>query len=417
MGQALLSGFERGFNMMERHQARVGRDERLSRIEKQNESRYQEGQVRLADMDDRNESRYQDGQTRQKTNDANTASYRESMLDESQKRTANQSKQFQWKQNQAEEQKQWGLIAPQMQNIHQQYFETGKVPEQAAKFFEENPQYNDYNPDSYKNPEYRKSVKMLRDKTTEIFKGKKLHEFKDPEYIKLFDQAFQSKIKQGVGEVDLPRNAQIIDKKVSQLIPTRNGRVSIGLEVTYQDSKGETFTEIQPMTKGRTGDKEDPVNEWELKELLSAIETRSNMADMVENGEHYLNRSGNTLKAMGFGKSDKTNTAYRKEVNSLKKEMRKAQSQANKDMLEGDARKEFLQPYIDALTEVDQDYGVESEDTPKPVEKKGRGKYKSTIDGQDVNGVIDRFMSANKGMIKEQAIAAATNQGYLTNDE
>lgn len=417
MGQALLNGFERGFNMMERHQARVGRDERLSRIEKQNESRYQDKQVRLADMDDLSESRYQDEQARKKTNDANTASHRESMLDESQERTANQSKQYQWKQNQAEEQKQWGLIAPQMQNIHQQYFETGEVPEQAAKFFEENPQYNDYNPDSYKNPEYRKSVKMLRDKTTEIFKGKKLHEFKDPEYIKLFDQAFQSKIKQGVGEMDLPRNARIVDKKVSQLIPTRNGRVSIGLEVTYQDSKGETFTEIQPMTKGRTGDKEDPVNEWELKELLSAIETRSNMADMVENGEHYLNRSGNTLKAMGFGKSDKANAAYRKEVNSLKKEMRKAQSQANKDMLEGDARKEFLQPYVDALTEVDNAYGVENEDAPEPAGKKDGEKYRSTIDGQDVNGVIDRFMSANKGMTKEQAIAAATNQGYLTNDE
>lgn len=423
MGQALLNGFERGFNMMERHQARVGRDERLSRIEDQNESRYQDKQVRLADMDERNESRYQDGQTRQKNNDANTALYRESMLNESEKRTENQSKQYLWKQNQAEEQKQWGLIAPQMQNIHQQYFETGEVPEQAAKFFEENPQYNDYNPDSYKNPEYRKSVKMLRDKTTEIFKGKKLHEFKDPEYIKLFDQAFQSKIKQGIGEVDLPRNARIVDKTVAQLVPTREGRVSIGLEVTYQTADGKTYTEIQPMTKGRTGDKEDPVNEWDLKELLTAIETRSTMADMAENGEHYLNRSKNTIGAMGFGQV-KDEKGYRKALSSLDKDLTnaitKVQGDSNFAGMPDEKKaaiKQIKQTFKQRKSSLDQSYGIKSEETPEPVGKAGTVKYKSTIDGQDVNGVIERFMGANKGMTKEQAIAAATNQGYLTNDE
>ena len=419
MGQALLNGFERGFNMRERHQARVGRDDRMTRIEQQNESRYRDSQVRLADMDERNENRYQDGKIRQDTRDSNTASYRTSMLNESQGRTENQQNQYKWQKNQAEEQKQWSLIAPQMENIHNEYFKTGKVPEQAAKFFEENPQYNDYNPDSYKNPEYRKSVKLLRDKTTEIFKGKKLHEFKDPEYIKLFDQAFQSKIKQGIGEMDLVRNAKVIDKKVSQLVPTREGRVSIGLEVTYQDADGKTYTEIQPMTKGRTSDQEDPVNEWELKELLTAIETRSNMADMAENCESYLNRSGNTLNAMGFGKV-KDEKSYRKEASSIEKDLTNAitKVQGDSTYLDAQSRTEAInrikQTFKQRKASLDQSYGVKSKEDPEP---KGKVKYVSTLDGQDVDGVIDRFMSANKGMTKEQAIAAATNQGYLANAE
>ncbi len=418
MGRALLEGFQSGFSMMERHNARIGREERQEKLDKINESSYQDSQTRLADMDQQKSEQYQDTvDYRNKTAD-NTAKYRQQTTEATAKYREQQNTKAaehrQWQVNQAEEQKQWGLIAPQMQNIHQEYFKTGKLPEQAAKFFEENPQYNDYNPDSYKNPEYRKAVKMLRNKTHEIFKSKKLHEFKNPEYIKLFDQAFQSKIKQGIGEVDLVRNATVVDKEVAQLIPTRNGKVSIGLKVTYQDNNGKTYTEIQPMTKGRTSDQEDPVNELELKELLSTIEVRSNMADMAENGEHYLNRSGNTLKAMGFGGA-KDKKAYRKEVNAIKKELRKAESEANEKMLEGDERTKFLKPFNDALTEIDNAYGVKSEKAPEPTAS--TANYKSTVEGQDVNGVVAKFMSANKGMTEQQAIAAATNQGYLTNDE
>lgn len=416
MGQGILEGFERGFGMMERHKSRVNGENRAARLDEQRENRYQDSQSRLSDMDNRNEDRYQDGLTRQTTQDENTANYRTSMLEQSEGRTENQQSHYQWQKNEAEEKKQWGLIAPQMQNIHQEYFKTGEVPVEAAKFFEENPQYNDYNPASYKNPEYRKSVKALRNKTTEIFKGKKLHEFKDPAYIKLFSDAFQSKIKQGVGEVDVVRNAKVIDKKVSQLIPTRNGKVSIGLEVTYQDSKGETYTEIQPMTKGRTSDKEDPVNEWELKELLSAIEARSNMADMAENDEHYLNRSGNTLKAMGFGGA-KDEKAYRKDISSVDRDLANAitKIQGDSNYVDEESRtaaiKRVEETFKQRKASVNKNYGIKGTEIKAET---SAPQYKSTIEGQDVNGVVERFMSANKGMTKEQALSAAMKQGYIS---
>ena len=173
------------------------------------------------------------------------------------------------------------------------------------------------------------------------------------------------------------------------------------------------------MTKGRTSDQEDPVNEWELKELLTAIETRSNMADMAENGESYLNRSGNTLNAMGFGKV-KDEKSYRKEASSIEKDLTNAitKVQGDSTYLDAQSRTEAInrikQTFKQRKASLDQSYGVKSKEDPEP---KGKVKYVSTLDGQDVDGVIDRFMSANKGMTKEQAIAAATNQGYLANAE
>jgi hypothetical protein len=298
MGAPLLDGFERGFNMMERHDARVGRKERLSRMDEQNESRYQAGQTRLADMDKQNESRYQDTQTQQATNNENTANYRTSMLNSSQERTENQKEQNLWQRNKSDEQQQWGLVAPQLQNIHEEYLKTGTMPDQAAKFFKDNPQYADYSPESFRNPEYVKSIKTLKAKTNEIFKGGKLHQFKSPEYIEMFNGAFKSKIQQGVGDVDLARNATVTGKRVAQLIPTREGKVSIGLEVSYKKENGETYTEIQPMTHGRTREDGDPVTEWGLKELMTAIEVRSSMADLALNGEEYQAKSQKTLGAM-----------------------------------------------------------------------------------------------------------------------
>lgn len=405
MGAPLLDGFERGFNMMERHNARIGRDKRLSELEQRNESRYQDGQARLADIDKQNDSRYKDTLARQTTNDENTAKYRESMLGANQERTSSVKEHQQWQKNKANEQQQWGLVAPQLQNIHEQYFETGTMPEQAARFFSENPQYADYSPESFRDPEYVKSAQALKAKTTEIFEGGKLHQFKDPEYIELFNGAFKSKIQEGVGDTDTPRNAKVIGKRVAELIPTRDGKVSIGLEVTYEKQDGEKYTEIQPMTQGRTSENEDPVREWDLKELMSAIDVRASMADLAVNGDEYRNKSGKVLGALKPKVSTKEATKlrdnYRRERSSLEKELRKAEQSVAKDMLGDEEKEAFLKPIHDAFTRLDKEYGIEPQ-------------YKSTLEGHDVNSVIERFQKANSSMSKEQALAAAIKQGYIS---
>lgn len=406
MGQAILDGFERGFGMMERHKARIN-----------GEKRYTDSQARLADMDEQNESRYQDTIDHRKAQTENAANHRASMLEQQEQRTSNQQNHYAWQKNVAEEQAQWQLIAPQLQNIHDEYAKTGQLSEQNAKFFKEHQQYNDYNPESYKSPEYRQATKALHDKTTQIFESGKLHQFKDPAYIKSFNDAFKSKIQQGVGEDDLPRNATITSKEVAQLIPTRDGKVSIGLKVTYQPKDGgEPYSEIQPMTKGRTNEEGDPVNEWELKELMSAIGTRRHMAYMAESSEEFRGRSNSTLKSAGVGgATDKK--AYRKDLASFEKDLTKAitdiqgDSQYFDEKLRTKAIESVKQTFEQRKKSLNHAYGVE---VPEAKTDTNKPKYKSTVDGQDVNGVVDRFMSANKGMTKEQALAAAMKQGYIS---
>ena len=298
MGAALLDGFERGFNMMERHDARVGRKERLSRMDEQNESRYQDGQTRLADMDKQNKIRYDDNQARQVTNDKNTADYRTSMLNSNQERTENQQKHYKWQQNVKDREQKWSLIAPQLENIHNQFFETGTMPEQAEQFFKDTPLYNDYNPATYTDKKRRDSIKQLEAKTKGALDSGNFAVFKEPEFLKLFNTSYQSTIKRGVGDFDDKEGATIVDKELYRLIPAGEGSVSIELNVTYQKPNGDKYTKPQPMTKGGTNEEEDPVNRWSLGEMMNTMKVRSSMADLAENGEKYRARSQQTLGAM-----------------------------------------------------------------------------------------------------------------------
>lgn len=368
MGAPLLDGFERGFNMMERHNARIGRDKRLADLDQQNESRYQDGQTRLADIDKRNDARYQDGLTRQKTNDENTAKYRESMLGANQERAKNQQEYYQWQKNVKDREQKWGLIAPQLQNIHEQYFETGTMPEQAAQFFKDTPLYNDYNPETYTDKKRRDSIKRLETKTKEALDGGNFSVFKDPEFISLFNTSYQSTIKRGVGDFDDKEGATIVDKEVGQFIPAGEGSVSIELNVTYQKPNGDKYTKPQPMTKGGTNEDSDPVNRWSLGEMMNTMKVRASMADLAKNGEQYRNKSGKVLGALKSQSNARSNNkaqeTYRKERSSLEKELRKAQQTAMKDTLEGEEKSAYLKPIKDAIERLDKEYGVTSGESP-----------------------------------------------------
>jgi hypothetical protein len=378
MGAALLDGFERGFNMMERHDARVGRKERLSRMDEQNESRYQDGQARqseidkqnesrylagqtrLSDMDKQNESRYQDNKARQVTNDKAAVDYRASMLSSSQENTENQQKHYKWQQNVKDREQKWSLIAPQLENIHNQFFETGTMPEQAAQFFKDTPLYNDYNPATYTDKKRRDSIKQLEAKTKGALDSGNFAVFKEPEFLKLFNTSYQSTIKRGVGDFDDKEGATIVDKELGQLIPAGEGSVSIELNVTYQKPNGDKYTKPQPMTKGGTNEEGDPVNRWSLGEMMNTMKVRSSMADLAENGEKYRARSEQTLGAMRNTPQEdlaaKTRKAYLKEVGSIQKEMRKVRSDS--DLVSTpDEIEDKLKHHKIAINAIDKEYG------------------------------------------------------------
>ena len=381
MTGALVDGALRGFNAMEQYKNNEFRKNRSIEHDERTEKRYQDSQLRLRDIDEQNERRYNDNknleQTRyddriekEKIATEETSKHRLSMLDQSKQRTDNSNKrveqqqqQYKWQQNQAEEKKQFEIISPQFANIHLEYRETGVMSDFALNFFDSFPQYSDFDPRTYDSKEVRDNVKNLTSKVKSIFKSGKTHELKSPEFVELFNGAFKSKIQQGIGEQDLIRNATIVDKSVGQIIPTRDGKVSIGLKVTYQKQNGETYSEMQPMTKGRTSDKEDPVNEFEMKELLAGLKIRQSMVDGAESNMQQ-ERSDRVLGAAGFGKegvnpkeTKANNKEHRKEVNSLRKDIRKIQSEMS-DFSSDEVDAKLL-PYKQAINEADQAYGKE----------------------------------------------------------
>ena len=410
---ALLNGFERGFNMVERHQARKDRNMRLSDLDKQRKQEYQDRQNRLSMLDKRNEERYQAQQSRLSDMDAKNDKLQQERLNLQKQQQASLTEERQWRRNQAEEQKRWGLLAPQLQNIHEQYYETGELPETAQSFFTEHPEYNDYNPSTYRDPEYVKSINLLNERTSEIMKSGKMRELQDPAYIDLFNNAFKSKIQQGVGEQDLIRNATVTGKRVAQLIPTRGGKVSIGLEVSYQGRDGKAWTEVHPMTKGRSAEQDDPVTEWEAKELMAALGMRKHMADMAINGEKYRQRSSNTLSATG--KKDKSQAkdkaAYRRERRALEKELRKVQMTDDYRKLGSAERQEIEKPVNEAISRLEAEYGIEA----KSVQPKEQ-QLISLKEGKTTGDVIKAIMDKNKGMNEERAKYLAIMQGYIKHE-
>lgn len=314
MSSALVNGFKDGFQMMEQHKNNEFRRERLSDLDAQNalqaakrdKQRDEDVQYRNDQFEYRKERDLKSDEVNANTTKLNNE-HRTSLIDlaKTRKEKAN------WELNQQKEQKAWGIIAPQLPNIHEQFMETGKLTEQAKAFFSEHPEYNDYNPETYLDDNYRKNVDELHALTQKAFESKQPQLINSPQYLELFNGAFNSKVRQGIGEFDHVLNAKVTNKRVAKLIPTDKGKVTIGLEVTYQKPNGETFTEIQPMTKGRTSDSDDVVQQFDMRELFAGLETRKRMAELVNNKDHYAQKS---KKALSPFNKDKTVKPEWKEV-------------------------------------------------------------------------------------------------------
>jgi hypothetical protein len=301
MGSAIVDGFKDGFQMMEQHEDREFKRKRLSDIDAQNALQVaKRDKQREEDIQYRNEQ-FKYNKERNAKSDELDSKQKNSLLNLSETR----NKAANWQLEQQKEQKAWGIIAPQLPNIHEQFMETGELSEQAKSFFSEHPEYNDYNPETYLNEDYRKTVDELHALTQEAFTKKTPQLINSTKYLELFNGAFNSKVRQGIGEFNHVLNAKVTNKRVAKLIPTESGKVTIGLEVTYQKPNGESFTELQPMTKGRTSDSDDVVQQFDMRELFAGLETRKRMAELVNNKDHYSQRSNKALGRIGKNKSVK----------------------------------------------------------------------------------------------------------------
>jgi len=372
MAGAFVDGALKGFNMMERHQSRQFNEQRLSDLDKRNEERYQQGQMRLADLDkQRKAERAEDvafrNQQAKQNNQHQNATLR-SMNDYRNKSLEQRAAETTWQQNWQEQQKQYQQDQGDIALGWQAFRTDGRVPEALEEVFARNPTKD---PRKYTDPSLRESVKQLHSVMGEAIKTGQLSKVNEPDSIKLFNDVFKEKINSSVGHFDKLVGAKIADVNFAGFVPVedKEGRVALALEVTYENGS----KEVKPMTKGRTSQSDDPVLTFTPKELIGTINSAATMADMMERPEYY-DRLGKQLNAnMGIGtrpsgRSKSPKDEYRKQLNSIQDEMTKALAKieggSDLDYLEDGGREQAINRvralYQQRIDQLNSSYGIES---------------------------------------------------------
>ncbi|MFT7316717.1 MAG: hypothetical protein ACI8ZA_000734 [Gammaproteobacteria bacterium] len=338
MAGAFVDGALKGFEMMERHQARKDNKARLADMDKRNDQRYQDGLDRQAQLDnERVQNRKQDVKFRE--NQANQNSeYRNKTLE------ANQQ-QRQWEQNYKTQQDIWEKDQPAIPLAWQSFRETGRIPEDLNDVLSRN---KGMDPRTYMKPEYREAVKGLSTKLDTVIKSGNMAQANSPETIKLFDGVFGDKIKASIGQYDEAVKSKIANVEFAGFVPAEreDGSVALALQVTYENGS----KKVKPMTKGRTSEGDDPVMTYTPKELVSTIKTRAMMADMIERPE-YWDKMG-TEVAANFGRR----SVQQKEA-PQESEYRKA-------------RVKIIEDESSALAEIEYNYGKPEKGSDEEADKK-----------------------------------------------
>lgn len=338
MAGAFVDGALKGFEMMERHQARKDNKARLADMDTRNDQRYQQGIERQSQLDDERRSNRESDVQWRKTQAEAASDYRSDTLE------ANK-KQRQWQQNFQSQQAQWQNDQQAIPVAWQSFRETGQIPEDLNDVLSRN---KGMDPRTYMNPQYRAEVKGLGEKLDGVIKSGNMAEANSPETLKLFNSVFKDKISQSVGQFDEKVNSKIASVDFAGFVPAEreDGSVALALQVTYENGA----KEIKPMTKGRTSEGDDPVMTYSPKELIGTIKTRAMMADMMERPE-YWDKMG-TEVAANFGKR----STQQKEA-PQESEYRKA-------------RVKIIEDESSALAEIEYSYGKPKKDSDEEADKK-----------------------------------------------
>lgn len=368
MAGAFVDGALKGFEMMERHQARKDNKARLADIDKREDLRYQQTMERQARIDEER-AKNQERDFNFRESQAESASdYRNQTLE------ANKQ-QRQWQQNYQTQQAQWQKDQQAIPIAVQSFRETGKIPEELEETMRRN---KGLDPRTYLKEEYRNAVKELDSNLNEVIKSGSMAKVNNPETIKLFDKVFGDKLKASVGQYDDVVKSKIASVDFAGFVPAEreDGSVALALQVTYENGA----KEIKPMTKGRTSEGDDPVMTYTPKELVSTIKSRAMMADMIERPE-YWDKMGAQIGA-SFGRDTKASSDrvssndYQKQLSSIQDEMTKAlakvASGSDTDYMGEDSRaaasKRIKELYESRVRQLKEAYGVPVEDGGKSVD-------------------------------------------------
>lgn len=421
MAGAFVDGALKGFEMMERYQAR------------------KDNKARLADMDKRNDQRYQDGLDRQSQLDNERVQNREQDIKwrESQAQSANDyrnetleanKQQRQWQQNFQSQQAQWQKDQQAIPVAWQSFRDTGQIPEELNDVLSRN---KGMDPRTYLKPEYREAVKGLSTKLDTVIKSGNMAEANSPETIKLFDQVFGDKIKSSVGQYDETVKSKIASVNFAGFVPAEreDGSVALALQVTYENGS----KEIKPMTKGRTAEGDDPVMTYTPKELVGTIKARAVMTDVIERPEYWDKMGAEVAANFGRRSAQQKEAPQESEYRKARVKMIEDESSAlaeieytygepkkgsDDEALKKKAIAEVRSQFEQRKNKLGEIYGKKAiEEPPEAGNGKNKAKYISKIDGVDASGVINKFMEANKNLTEQQATQIAIQQGYLSNGQ
>ena len=351
MGSPLMDGAMQGFNMMERHQARLDNRDRLSRLDDRNETRYQ-------DALDRNGNRYQDTVEYRNDTQQKTADYRKQTSDATIKHRT-------WQQNASDKKNQWVKDQSLMGAGWQYFRENGRVAPEHEEMFKRNAGQD---PRTFQRPEMRQAIKGLGEKLEQSISSGQLAQVNNPETIKLFDTVFKDQFSSSIGNFDYVVGAKITDVSFAGFVPTgaKSGAVSFALKVNYDNGK----SQIKPMTQGRSTENDDPVLQRSPQEIIHMIQTKMMMADMIERPD-YWDKMGESV-GNNFKKRQQTDpkikikAAYRKELSLLERDKAKAivKIESSNDFIDVDERKAAIDRVISAFDKrklgIDQSFGVTS---------------------------------------------------------
>lgn len=360
MAGAFVDGALKGFEMMERHQARKDNKARLADLDKRNEQRYQDGLERQAMLDkERKNNREQDVAYRDQQA-ADTKAYREQAREDT-------NSYRQWQQNYQTQQANWKNDQPAIAMAWQAWRDTGKIPKELEPVMQRN---KTMDPRTYLKPEARENIKTFKSFLGEVAETGDIAQLNSPRSLELTNLAFGDKINSTVGQYNENVKSKVASNKIVNYVPlSEKGeppRFGFEIEVTYENG----MKERKPMTKGRTSSPEDPVMTYTPRELFGTVSTRAMMADMIERPE-YWDKMGAEVAA-NFGRGTKASSSrgndYQKQLNSIQDEMTKALAKieggSDLDYLEDGgreaAKKRVKDLYQSRINQLQNAYGVKA---------------------------------------------------------
>lgn len=393
MAGAFVDGALKGFEMMERHQARKDNKARLADLDERNDQRYQDSLDRQAKLDEERKDNREQDVTYRKDQAKATANYRKSTLE------ANKQ-QRQWQQNYQSQQANWQKDQPAIAMAWQTWRDTGRIPEDLEPVMQRNKAMD---PRTYAKPEARENIKALKSLLGQVAETGNISELNSPKSIELVNNAFADKINSTVGQYNETVKSKVASNKIISHVPlSEKGeplRFGFEIEVTYENG----MKERKPMTKGRTSDPEDPVMTYTPKEYFGTVNTRAMMADMIERPE-YWDKMGAQV-GVSFGRRGEASKAdYQEKLGALQDEMTKAFAKIQSDSSLSASDEERQQAvervkniYLQRIDQLNKAYGIKSEgeqkgDEPKAGEASGnngnaeRAKVKEDLANSILNG-------------------------------